>query len=771
MQNKVIFQDGMDVDPADFNNLQVYVQGSFDSLIADTVSAGQKYAELKVTKTSTTAVTIGVGRLYVNGISYRFDNALVQNFQTQLPIAGNRIMTIVAIGITQDTNVVPREFLINEATNQSQPKAVATETSRICQITVAAGTESPSPTAPLISTGYTPIADVLLTPTGVATITMRTEYAVGNLDDHDGRLEDLEDFEAQIGPKVTTLGSDLAALAIQLQNSASNNLLGQLLIRVASLESKTGIPTGSVSSHADYYLDASKTDLANPLSNCKINEGIRFPDANRNTSVLGVLNPLDPTMKLNNGLLFPAYSSKLWMTTGTPSDQVRISSYSYQTNQLVQKQMSRQVTQYGAAYDVCTNSAFWLSGTYDPIAGIFTRNGETFKASLDLNGLPYVYSADGFLHVPVRIQQYWTDTVTETYWDNVTVGHNVNGAFIAETFLQGQDIWLESVGLFFTKLADTGDATIAICEVSSANGLPDLTSVISYTNLPRASMKIAPSETKIPITPCFLTAGKRYAVCVISAADHWLATVPGEQFTSGTFFYVLDGAYAQGDGTKDLQLNLYRAVPNQTRTSINLNPLNLDGGILGIKINADTVIPSQCSLTYEIQVNGTWYALSDVDSYTLGQGGAVLPLLPFRVTMVGSADMMPCVTLPNSQVDLSRPGTSLTSITKPVQLPATSSQVRVIHRYENWNPTYHTAGVKLLTGGSVASGSTSYTTVVSPTSFTDVTGVATIGGAYCERTYVFNLGAAVNSFSIRTDMTTTSNRVQFHVGFLKDYEL
>lgn len=771
MQNKVIFQDGMDVDPADFNNLQVYVQGSFDTLVADTVSAGQKYAGLNVTKTSTTAVTIGVGRLYVNGVSYRFDNPLVQNFQTQLPIAGNRVMTVVALGQTVDTNVVPREFLINEATNQSQPKAVATETSRLCQITVAAGTESPSPTAPLISTGYTPIADVLLTPTGVATITMRGEYAVGNLDDHDERLGDLEDFEAEIGPKVTTLGSDLAALAIQLQASASNNLLGQLLIRVASLESKTGIPTGSVSSHADYYLDASKTDLANPLSNCKINEGIRFPDANRNTSILGVLNPLDPTMKLNSGLLFPAYTSKLWMSTGTPSDQVRISSFSYQTNQLVQKQMSRQVTQYGAAYDVCTNSAFWLSGTYDPIAGIFTRNGETFKASLDLNGLPYVYSADGFLHVPVRIQQYWTDTVTETYWDNVTVNHNVNGAFVAETFLQGQDIWLESVGLYFTKLADTGDATIAICEVSSGNGLPDLTAVISYTNLPRASMKIAPSETKVPITPCFLTAGKRYAVCVITAADHWLATVPGEQFTSGTFFSVLDGAYAQGDGTKDLQLNLYRAVPNQTRTSINLNPLNLDGGILGIKINADTVIPSQCSLTYEIQVNGTWYALSDVDSYTLGQGGAVLPLLPFRVTMVGSADMMPCVTLSNSQVDLSRPGTALTSITKPVQLPATSSQIRVIHRYENWNPTYHTAGVKLLTGGSVASGSTSYTTVVSPTSFTDSTGVATIGGAYCERTYVFNLGSAVNSFSIRTDMTTTSNRVQFHVGFLKDYEL
>lgn len=284
-------------------------------------------------------------------------------------------------------------------------------------------------------------------------------------------------------------------------------------------------------------------------------------------------------------------------------------------------------------------------------------------------------------------------------------------------------------------------------------------------------MQVAPTETKIPITPCFLSAGKRYAVCVITSADHWLATVPGEQFTSGTFFYVLDGAYAQGDGTKDLQLNLYRAVPNQTRTSINLNPLNLDGGILGIKVNADTIIPAQCSLTYEIQVNGTWYALSDVDDYTLGQGGAVLPLLPFRVTMVGSADMMPCVTLQNSQIDLSRPGTSLTSITKPVQLPASSSQVRIIQRYENWNAAYHTAGVKLLTGGSVASGSTSYTTAVSPTSFTDVAGTGTISGPFIERTYVYNLANAVTSFAVRTDMTTTSNRVQFHVAFQKDYQL
>jgi len=769
MQNKKIFRDGQDIDPTDFNDLQDYAAQTFDDLVYDAVSPTQRYAGMQVTKSGTTGVNVAAGRLYSSGKMFVSKNIVPQDFLTKLPTAGKKYVTVVAYGTTQDTDVTAREFLINEETGQSQPKPVATRTTRIANIQFAEGQEAPSPTVPLIDAGYTAIADILLTTTGVGQVVMRSANALSSIDGLGSRISGLESFETAVGPKVTSLSSDLASVSSQLAQSASNNTLAQVLMRLATLEAKTGIPTTNSSSHADYYLTADKVDLTHPLSNCKIKEGIRFPDANANYSQLGLLNPIDVGAKVINGVLFPNYTRKLWMSTGTPSDQVRIAGFSYQTNNLVQKTMSRQVVQYGAAFDVCTNSAFWQSGNYDPIAGVFTRNGEKFKAQLDLNGMPYIYSADGFMHVPMRVQQYWVDTVQDTYWDTVKVDHPVNGAFVAESFLQGQDIWLDAIGLTFTKLADSGDATIGVMEVSKQNGLPDVSSVIGITTLTRANMN-AGVETVIPITPTFLEAGKRYAVFVVTTADHWLATVPGEQFTAGTFFYILDGAYAQGDGTKDLAMRLYRAVPNATRSSIQLNPLSLDGGILGIKINADAVIPSQCSLAYEIQVDGRWYALEDVDKYKLGQGGAVLPLLPFRITFIGSADMMPAVTLSGSEVKLSRPGTVAVCVTQPVSVPSTS-QIHVIQRYENWSKDYHTASLQLRTGGTPADGAKSYGTLVNPSSYTDTPGVDQIAGMYVERHYVFNLPNAVTSFCAQTNMATQSNRLQFHVAFEKDYEL
>jgi len=111
--------------------------------------------------------------------------------------------------------------------------------------------------------------------------------------------------------------------------------------------------------------------------------------------------------------------------------------------------MSRQRIRYGTEFTVCTNSAFWQSGTYDPISGIFTlKDGETFKAAFDLTGGIYSANSGGLSHVSVRLQEFWSDTVSDPYWDRITTTNQISGAQIVETFPIGQDAWLHSVGLF-----------------------------------------------------------------------------------------------------------------------------------------------------------------------------------------------------------------------------------------------------------------------------------------------------------------------------------
>jgi hypothetical protein len=91
---------------------------------------------------------------------------------------------------------------------------------------------------------------------------------------------------------------------------------------------------------------------------------------------------------------------------------------------------------------------------------------------------------------------------------------------------------------------------------------------------------------------------------------------------------------------------------------------------------------------------------------------------------------------------------------------AGSAQIRVIARYEAFDPAHHTATCKLRTGAG-------YATVVAPTSFTDI--INPDGSR--ERTFIFNLGAAVTSFRYQLEATTDSALLTFHHAWTKYFAL
>jgi hypothetical protein len=759
VENKIIFHENIDDDPSDFTRLQDFAEASIDHLVADAVTPLAKYAGFDTAKSAVTQITVQPGRLYSGGKVYSSGStAWTKDFITQLPVAGKRIAAIVTWGSEVDTDVRPRQFLINAETRQAEPQAVAMVHSRLANLQVQVGNEAPDPTAPLVDAGYTIIALVTLTPTGVSDVAMVTDNNLVSIQDHEDRIEDLELFEETAGFQIKTLTSDIASIKAGQGSTLTPAQWIRAQLRIATLESKVGISATAIDSDANYFLTTDKSQLDDPLSSVKVEEGIRFPDAAANVAALQIFNPLDPYAMIKNGVLFPAYDREAWLSTGARTAETQIISFSQQSFQMVQKMMSRQRIRYGEQFTVCTNSYFWQTGTFDPMTGIFSRNGEQFQAAFDLNGMPIaVIDANNLLHTMVRLRQIWTDTVTEPYWDNITTPVTVTGAQVAETWLQGQDMWLDAVGLMFTRLADVGTCHVAVVEVTKY-GLPSIDDTIAQTTIQRVDMKLN-AETTVPLQPTFLKAGKRYAVVLTTAADHWVATVNGTGFTQGTFFYILDGAYAQGDATRDLWMKLYRAKPRAQRTVINLAAQQLVGGILAIDILAGAISPSGTSLSYEVQVGATWYNLNDVDIYILGQGGVIPPLLPLRAVFNGTGDIMPCLNLADSTIKVSRPATAARHISKTRTLPAASTQVRVIERYEFFDPAYHTASCQLRTGAGFA-------TVASPSSVTTV--IDPNDGAY-EKTYIFNLGAAVTAFRKDTQIGTQTAQKTFHVGWQKDY--
>jgi len=750
MQSRVIFRDGMDNDPADYNNLQSFVQGSMDDLVADAVTADRKYAGFTGARTSSTEVTCQPGRLYSAGKVFARDDAFVKDFTTSLPIATKKHVLIVIFGQEVETNAQPREFLINEETGASEPRTMAMELARVCAINTASGQESPDPIDPILDAGVLAVARVVLTPTGVDRVEMINANRLDSIALVAGRTSALEDFRAKAGPQIVALGSDIASLKVSAGNNVNTAAFGRLLTRMATLEEQAGIPVGASDSDADFFLDKAESDLAHPNFRAKIEEGIRFADEAVADSQLAVFDALNPRAKVTGDVMFPAYARELRMAVGPRQAETQIAAYSYQTHEMVQRMMSRTRTRYGEEFTVCTNSGWWGAVTDRYIPETFERNGELFQ-TVEVDW-------DGPAHGWVRVRRLWVDVYQEPYWDYVTVDHAVPGAQIAETFLNANDMWLDAVGLTFTRLAKDGGITLAICETD--RGAPALDKVVSVTTVPRASLLVN-AETVIPVQPVYLEGGKRYALVVISAADHWIATTQGVNFPQGTLFYVLDGAYQQGDGARDLCFNLYAAKFTASRAVIDMAPLSLAGGMTAIDILAEAIVPKSTDLTYEVQVGGIWTPLTRTEQSVLGAGGNIPPLVPLRMVMTGTPDVMPAVKLTTSRVRVSRPRLALTHVSMPRLLPgAGSAQIRVIGRFEYFEAGHHTATAKLRTGAG-------YNTLVSPSSFSDV--VADDGSI--ERTWVFNLGAAVQSYKIQFDATTDSALRTFHFGWRKDFAL
>jgi hypothetical protein len=751
VENKIIFHANIDDDPTDFTRLQDFAEASLDHVVLDGISDRTKYTGFGVTKSAVTQISVAPGRLYSAGkVFSSASTAWAKDFITQLPVAGKKIAAVVTWGSESDTDVRPRQFLVNAETRQAEPQAVPLVHSRIANLNVVIGTEAPDPTAPLVDAGYTVIALVTLTPTGVDTITSVDDNKLPSVQGHEDRIDDLEVFEETAGLQIKTLASDIAALKESgSRGEVDQATMGRTLTRLAVLESKNGVLYNAIDSSANFFLDKVKSKLDDPLSHVLVEEGIRMPHAAEGAAALNIFNALDPNATIKNGMLFPGYTREAWLQSGSISGELQVAAYSVSSFDMVQKTIARQRIRYGNEFIVCTNSLFWQTGQFDGVSRFF-RGGEVYEVE---------NPGEAWGHSWMRLRQIWIDNYTEAYWDKVTITNTVTGTQVAETWLQGQNIWLDAVGIWFTRLAAAGSANIAIVEVSDY-GLPNLKACIAQTTLLRENMKLN-AETIVPLQPTYLQAGKRYALVITTAADHWVAVVPGQHFTQGTFFYVLDGAYAQGDAFKDLWMRLYRCKFNTARAVINLNPLQLPGGILAIDLIAGTVIPDGTTLTYEIQIGSVWYNLIDVDKYMLGQGGTIPPLLPLRAVYMGSVDCMPAINLADSSVYVSRPDVYAQHVTTTRTLPAPSTQIRVIERYEGFDPIYHTKSVKLLTGAG-------FGTQVAPSSTS--TYVDPNDGA-TEVTYVFNLGAAITQFRILTRTDTSTNQRVFHVAWQKDYAL
>ena len=743
--------------PEDINNLQTYVQDSLDHVVFDAIMIDPRFTGFVTGKSAPIEVTVQPGRYYREGRVYAKHDTQQFNFVANLPITGKRIAVISVWGREIQTDPTPRNVLIAASSTPTnpvyQPQILEKTQMREAVLGVTFSSEAPDPSVPVIEASMLPVAKVLLNNTGVEAVEMYLDNILLNLAEFDGSLDSFLLFQKYAAQRLDSLTSDVAGIWNELRKigRGDKELLARMLARVAILESNSGIPSLAADSSADFFLDPHHSDITNALSDCIVSEGVRFAHDGQNVTPVALFNPIDPNVTLNNGMIFPAYEAHQRFVTGTMTGQQLISAYQYNTQHLEEKTVSRTRIRWGGSMSVCTNSAFWQSGHYDAVSQTFTRNGETFRVEI----LQYHQGRQDYF--TSRLTQFWIDTWEEPYWDLIINKHTIQGASLAESFYVGQDYWLSGVSLQFVTLDATNPVSIVLCECEDT-GEPNVKKSLAHTTLTRANLTVGKTRFNFA-KPVFMSAGKRYAVWITSPGNHEVATCPGTSFNEGMYFGVT-GGYPVPDPSRHIVIDFYSCRFKSNTSYIDLQGLQLVGGITDIDILTGAVVPAAAKMTFQVQASGVWLSLDAVTAGMLNAGGSLPPLLPFRVVFSGTHDCMPAIDTTTSQVTVSRPKKSWNHIwpAQPRTPPAPSDEIRCMIRYESYDANHHTVGAKLADTANIGA-------AIAPTSWTD----SVPEPGVLERTYVWNTAAPIPSYKIVTEGRTDTVLATFHIAWLKDW--
>src|SRR5262245_48215686 len=255
-----------------------------------------------------------------------------------LAAAYKRYVLLTALGSEIETDIEERDYLVDVTTGATEPRAVATTRSRAAVLAWTQGVESADPQKPAVPVGHVAIAYILCDTTQVILVEMQEQNRVTSTDLLDQRTDDLEEFEDMIGPKVAALAADLADLRNRLDQMGTQRGLQAIAMDLARVKASLRYPPSAADYHTDWFLDIVTSDKNNTLSlgyDAKIEEGLRFPDANTDEFEISLFSANDPNAALHaNGVLLPKYTEVMRLATSTenvaPSD-LGISQYGYQT--------------------------------------------------------------------------------------------------------------------------------------------------------------------------------------------------------------------------------------------------------------------------------------------------------------------------------------------------------------------------------------------------------------------------------------------------------
>lgn len=786
-EKSIIFRDNQEVQSVDFINMQDWIGKSLDDVVLDTINSGSAYAGFILSKAAQTQIALSPGRLYKAGSVYARDEVVTLDLYNLLPITQKKQVAIVAWSQTIEEDIQPRDFVIDADTGQAQPQSVAMTSTRYCNVSAVGGVESPSPTYPVLDANVLLLGYVLLDSSGIVSFQQSTATMIDNIMAISAYVKSLQIWQNQIMGQVNTLQTALANLAQQFSNYVLLTDFVKLTTMVGEIWDLVHKPAIYVWYGTDNFLDESLSLVGGNEDGAYaafISDGLRFAGGTAaSVGALQLANPNDQTVKSDNGFLLPTPSGARVRLdcsfTKLPWIEERILQYVFMNTFTVRcLRPSRHRHCCGIPYTPCQPSdVWWKEGHKDPTKHCLSFNSESWEEVEWKETAEHKEDdCDYPQHKSERYKYFWRDRVDMPYWSKTFDNHDHSGQHICQTFLNGQDGWMTGLTVYFTKKFPQ-PMTILVAECDD-DGTPNyLQKTVGRVDLDGAGVTAAyqtpvhigdmenlnsdrDADDKVPvyiyptrfdIPPTFLQAGKRYGIHLISSYDHtfsisdqWdcFAVHQGHYWTSGS------GVLVQWPSTtnpKSLRFKLHFATWGQwqgnanlvgggVRADINFLALQKSGGINGIEVLAEAIEPAATNISYQVLIGSTWSPFdSDPNSPVFSSNPAVLQ---FKAVMIGTTDLMPALSVTNSQVTLRAPrANSFHHISTLIAFGSATNTIKIVAVLVGFNAAHHTCVASLHYA------STHNTTFSSSDQTMDdgsirrtwvFTGLGTITGAYIE---------------------------------------
>ncbi|MDC7787367.1 hypothetical protein PQJ75_13530 [Rhodoplanes sp. TEM] len=747
----------------DMARVGLWPQEGITRLTDDLLVSGRMFKGFTVTPSGNTAIAVSAGRIYDVGAMYAMEAEATLSVAEYVPfLAGQKVyVTLIGQGREDDGYIEARNYEREVPQSgggtaiQQVPQSGARARVRNAILTLYPGAPSVIPVKPSIPIGTVAIADVLIGTGGIETITRRTENEAPELDALATAYTALNARFALVDQEIAGLRNDLAALAARLRNGVSWEAFRTLAGDVATVKDLLAVPDTGVPYGADRFLTTDETDTASIDYQSRVLEGIRFPLANFDRRAIALYNPNDQNLRhAAAGLICPKYTAvdgiKLWERAGT----VALGGTTYQTMELTQLTMSRTELAYGDYFNVCENVSWWLSGQYDPAAGIFRIGDETYEV------VGTVGNAGWQGHEIKRVRKFWTTTVEQPYDVYAPVTHTIAGVVKAQTWLQAQDRFIPAAFLAIERWSAGSEVTATLVECLDS-GQPNKGRMLATCTLASTEFEVFPEPTTFPFPiPVLAEAGKMYGIIFATTGEVYCANAEGQKFLQGTYFESTDGSFFAGDLTKDLCFGVKYCRFDVTSLPVLLQGLNLDGGIHNMRLRTAALSPANTAVAWQIQVGGAWREIVAPEGDETLFGAGVTPYYDWRVVLTGNQWVMPIIDMGASEIEVFRAAVAMKHPSTVIAFGTAVTSLTVRATIGAWEAARHTLAAKILHGANYASVKDHAAVETKPVIGAD--GLVRADAVDMIWTFDFT-GAPISTCKVRFSGTTDNARATFHV--------